>query len=149
MDTDLSGLTNIIASARNNFKYKLGEKRYKSSHIRQNVWKEMNDVSYAWAAAIDIFNDASTFTHRMIDSARPFEIYNKDAAQRYCYADFVSKARDYYTKATSSRQSSKRSFPPLIKARRPDKSYAEAIRELNIVPFPTPKTLPPPPFLFD
>ncbi len=149
----LSGITNVVGSKCNDFNYKLGEKKYAKSHILQNVWKEMKNVSYAWAAAVDVFDDASTFTHRMIEFARPFEIHNKDTSRRVCYTDFASKAKEYYTQATSRRQSTKRSFPPLIKGRRPDKSAAEAIRELkrslNIDPLPTPKTLPPPPFLFD
>lgn len=89
--------------------------KYSSSYLWQYVWNEMKSVSYAWAAAVEIFGDASAFTHRMISSARPFDFDEAKTLPNAGYAAFVSRARHYFSLATLSRRSPKRKLPPLIK----------------------------------
>lgn len=91
------------------------KKKYSSGYIRQVVWNEMKNVSYAWAAAVDIFGDTSSFTNRMIASARPFEFSNIGMSESAGYAEFIRLAKHYRSLATSKRRSSKRALHPLIK----------------------------------
>ena len=102
-----------------NFKIYLARKKYNSGYIRQIIWNEMKNVAYAWAAAVDIFGDASSFTNRMVSLARPFEFKNFDTPKSTRYDEFVSLAKHYYLLATSKRRSPKRALPPLIKKPHP------------------------------
>lgn len=93
---------------------KLETLNYTCGYIRTTIWNRMRYVSYAWAAAIDIFRDASTFTHRMISFSKPFEITEAETGSRIGFEHFSSLAKRYYSLATSRRLSPKRNLPPVI-----------------------------------
>lgn len=85
-----------------------------SENIRKHHWYNYDIVSHMWAAAVDIFEDPSNFTNRMMYVSHPFEDEDEPQPGRAGFEHFLILGKDYYEHAVSAKDIKGRRSSPLI-----------------------------------